>query len=165
MLIKYFTANKTKAFLQYFHLFLFAHPPQAAVDFSPSLTAAVRSFESTRKRKSHPFGWLSLAEKERFELSNRFWRLHDFQSCALDQLRDFSVFVRLLILFHCDSNIIPQNLYFVNTFLKNFYLFYLIFEKLWFLFSFTKVILYPPHICLDNPFQSWYNYIYYHRGG
>lgn len=31
-----------------------------------------------------------LAEKERFELSNRFSRLHDFQSCALDQLGDFS---------------------------------------------------------------------------
>lgn len=33
---------------------------------------------------------LSVAEKERFELSNRFSRLHDFQSCALDQLGDFS---------------------------------------------------------------------------
>ena len=32
----------------------------------------------------HPF---ILAEKERFEPSNRFWRLHDFQSCALDQTR------------------------------------------------------------------------------
>ena len=32
-----------------------------------------------------------LAEKEGFEPSNRFWRLHDFQSCALDQLRDFSI--------------------------------------------------------------------------
>lgn len=31
-----------------------------------------------------------MAEKERFELSNRFSRLHDFQSCALDQLGDFS---------------------------------------------------------------------------
>ena len=28
-----------------------------------------------------------LAEKERFEPSKRFWRLHDFQSCALDQTR------------------------------------------------------------------------------
>ena len=31
-----------------------------------------------------------LAEKERFELSRPLWGLHDFQSCALDQLRDFS---------------------------------------------------------------------------
>ena len=30
-----------------------------------------------------------MAEKERFELSKRFCRLRDFQSRALDQLRDF----------------------------------------------------------------------------
>ena len=33
-----------------------------------------------------------MAEKEGFEPSNRFWRLHDFQSCALVQLGDFSVY-------------------------------------------------------------------------
>ena len=31
-----------------------------------------------------------LAEMERFELSRSFCPLHDFQSCALDQLRDIS---------------------------------------------------------------------------
>ena len=36
--------------------------------------------------------WAQLAEKEGFEPSNRFWRLHDFQSCALVQLGDFSVY-------------------------------------------------------------------------
>lgn len=40
------------------------------------------------KNPTEPSGFL--AEKERFELSNRFSRLHDFQSCALDQLGDFS---------------------------------------------------------------------------
>ena len=33
------------------------------------------------------FTGVSLAEKERFELSKPFWGLHDFQSCALDQAR------------------------------------------------------------------------------
>ena len=32
-----------------------------------------------------------VAEKEGFEPSKRFCRLHDFQSCALDQLGDFSI--------------------------------------------------------------------------
>ena len=32
-----------------------------------------------------------LAEKEGFEPSIPFWGIHDFQSCALDQLRDFSI--------------------------------------------------------------------------
>ncbi len=35
-----------------------------------------------------------LAEMERFELSIPFWGIHDFQSCALDQLRDISMCVR-----------------------------------------------------------------------
>ena len=34
-----------------------------------------------------------VAEKEGFEPSKRFCRLHDFQSCALDQLGDFSIAV------------------------------------------------------------------------
>ena len=32
-----------------------------------------------------------MAEMERFELSIPFWGIHDFQSCALGQLRDFSI--------------------------------------------------------------------------
>ena len=39
-----------------------------------------------------------MAEMERFELSNRDSRLHDFQSCALDQLGDISLtFSRLTV--------------------------------------------------------------------
>ena len=64
-----------------------------------------------------------LAEKERFELSNRLWRLHDFQSCALDQLGDFSItnircgFYRALIVYHkkCRKSIVLCN--FKNLFL------------------------------------------------
>ena len=42
---------------------------------------------------------LFLAEMERFELSIPFWGIHDFQSCALDQLRDISLYlVRLTTL-------------------------------------------------------------------
>ena len=36
-------------------------------------------------------GDLFLAEKEGFEPSIPFWGIHDFQSCALGQLRDFSI--------------------------------------------------------------------------
>ena len=36
-----------------------------------------------------------MAEKEGFEPSIPFWGIHDFQSCALGQLRDFSVNCRL----------------------------------------------------------------------
>ncbi len=44
-----------------------------------------------------------MAEKEGFEPSIPFWGIHDFQSCALGQLRDFSMrcsFNRLSILQH-----------------------------------------------------------------
>ena len=37
----------------------------------------------------------SMAEKEGFEPSIPFWGIHDFQSCALGQLRDFSMRCRL----------------------------------------------------------------------
>ena len=36
-----------------------------------------------------------MAEKEGFEPSIPFWGIHDFQSCALGQLRDFSMRCRL----------------------------------------------------------------------
>ena len=42
-----------------------------------------------------------MAEKEGFEPSKPFWGLHDFQSCALDQLRDFSVLLNFVVLFNC----------------------------------------------------------------
>ena len=45
-----------------------------------------------------------MAEKEGFEPSIPFWGIHDFQSCALGQLRDFSIkltfAISLLILLH-----------------------------------------------------------------
>ena len=55
----------------------------------------------------------SLAEKERFELSNRFWRLHDFQSCALDQLGDFSKYsiVARRLIYHTTSVSVCQYLF------------------------------------------------------
>ena len=39
-----------------------------------------------------------LAEKEGFEPSIPFWGIHDFQSCALGQLRDFSMCVARFLL-------------------------------------------------------------------
>ena len=44
-----------------------------------------------RKSPAHRRNSFKMAEMERFELSKPFWGLHDFQSCALDQLRDISV--------------------------------------------------------------------------
>ena len=43
-----------------------------------------------KKRKETAKCGLFLAEKEGFEPSIPFWGIHDFQSCALGQLRDFS---------------------------------------------------------------------------
>ena len=49
------------------------------------------------KNNTHPKGWvLFMAEKEGFEPSIPFWGIHDFQSCALGQLRDFSKLCQLL---------------------------------------------------------------------
>ena len=43
-----------------------------------------------------------MAEKKGFEPLIPLWGIHDFQSCALDQLRDFSTFAQdESILFTC----------------------------------------------------------------
>ncbi len=49
------------------------------------------------KENSLPNQVRSLAEKEGFEPSIPFWGIHDFQSCALGQLRDFSICVCSLL--------------------------------------------------------------------
>lgn len=51
-----------------------------------------KAAETDNKKALHPLGYKAfwLAEMERFELSIPFWGIHDFQSCALDQLRDIS---------------------------------------------------------------------------
>ena len=79
--------------------------------------------KSEKVKRKVATGDFFLAEKERFELSNRLWRLHDFQSCALDQLGDFSMtnmrcgFHRALIVYHknCHKSIVLCN--FQNLFL------------------------------------------------
>lgn len=48
----------------------------------------MQSIKSRRKRYA---ACDDLAEKEGFEPSIPFWGIHDFQSCALGQLRDFSI--------------------------------------------------------------------------
>ena len=65
-------------------------------------------------KKQHPSERIGviLAEKEGFEPSIPFWGIHDFQSCALGQLRDFSISTSTLD----DSDIIQQNFLFVNTY-------------------------------------------------
>ena len=46
--------------------------------------------DKKKNPKSADFGFF-MAEKEGFEPSIPLWGIHDFQSCALGQLRDFSV--------------------------------------------------------------------------
>ena len=46
---------------------------------------------NTKKNLHQKVKVLSMAEKEGFEPSIPFWGIHDFQSCALGQLRDFSM--------------------------------------------------------------------------
>ena len=61
-----------------------------------------------------------MAEKEGFEPSIPFWGIHDFQSCALGQLRDFSMrnarFMPSVDSFH----MILQKATFVKQFLLEF---------------------------------------------
>ena len=60
-------------------------------------------------------GFKFMAEKEGFEPSIPFWGIHDFQSCALGQLRDFSkCAVRISLL------IIPYQAQFVKLYFSNF---------------------------------------------
>ncbi len=55
----------------------------------------------------------SMAEKEGFEPSIPFWGIHDFQSCALGQLRDFSMLPCFAV---ASLNMIQQLLPFVKQF-------------------------------------------------
>ena len=41
--------------------------------------------------KNHPMGWFLFGGEGEIRTLERFYPLHDFQSCALDQLSDFSV--------------------------------------------------------------------------
>ena len=54
-----------------------------------------------------------MAEKEGFEPSIPFWGIHDFQSCALGQLRDFSMRSAL-----ADLHILLQPACFVNPYFR-----------------------------------------------
>ena len=77
-----------------------------------------------------------LAEKEGFEPSIPFWGIHDFQSCALGQLRDFSMFRPLLQ---------PARVY---------YSIYLNLSRLFF----TNFYLYfHPIYTIELPRSRWYN--------
>ena len=55
-----------------------------------------------------------MAEKEGFEPSIPFWGIHDFQSCALGQLRDFSMRLLASCCFSNSLVIIQQDAPFVN---------------------------------------------------
>ena len=64
-----------------------------------------------------------MAEKEGFEPSIPFWGIHDFQSCALGQLRDFSKSRCSGGRFAADFGIIHHGPQFVNNFFSFFPIF------------------------------------------
>ena len=61
-------------------------------EYSQTVVCIVRPHLPVNK-KDHNLKrmWSFMAEKEGFEPSIPFWGIHDFQSCALGQLRDFSI--------------------------------------------------------------------------
>ena len=61
-----------------------------------------------------------LAEKEGFEPSIPFWGIHDFQSCALGQLRDFSMWRSALADFDIIHDVPPNVKHYFSFFQKNF---------------------------------------------
>ena len=61
-----------------------------------------------------------MAEKEGFEPSIPFWGIHDFQSCALGQLRDFSMRNARFVPSVDSFNMILQKATFVKQFLLEF---------------------------------------------
>ena len=69
-----------------------------------------------------------LAEKEGFEPSIPFWGIHDFQSCALGQLRDFSMRLLASCCLGDSSVVTQQDAPFVN---RGYFIFLLIHRKGW----------------------------------
>ena len=57
-----------------------------------------------------------MAEKEGFEPSIPFWGIHDFQSCALGQLRDFSMCVSARLSYITGRNLSIPILWFLREF-------------------------------------------------
>ena len=60
-----------------------------------------------------------MAEKEGFEPSIPFWGIHDFQSCALGQLRDFSMWAFVaspVIIHHLSRFVNPYFSFFLQEF-------------------------------------------------
>ncbi len=76
-----------------------------------SLLAAIKMNPTHRVR------FILMAEKEGFEPSIPFWGIHDFQSCALGQLRDFSMRNARFMPPVDSFNMILQEVTFVKLFL------------------------------------------------
>ena len=58
---------------------------------SPGLFGLRPSNLFLSQTKNHPKGWFLFGGEGEIRTLERFYPLHDFQSCALDQLSDFSV--------------------------------------------------------------------------
>ena len=102
---------------------IFPRPKQVSPGHLLTLAALGPAFQiRLHQQKINPIrmdGVYFLAEKEGFEPSKPFWGLHDFQSCALGQLRDFSIpFLSSSVA--TDWLIIQHTSPFVNTFFEKF---------------------------------------------
>ena len=78
-----------------------------------------KTLKMDSKKALYPLRYkaFSLAEKEGFEPSRPFRGLHDFQSCALDQLGDFSIII--LLFFRAAISVCQNsNCYYTRAFLK-----------------------------------------------
>ena len=74
---------------------IFPRPKKVSTGHFLTLAVLGQAFQiRPHQQKTNPIrmdGVYFLAEKEGFEPSIPFWGIHDFQSCALGQLRDFSI--------------------------------------------------------------------------
>ena len=102
---------------------IFPRPKKVSTGHFLTLAALGPAFQiRPHQQKTNPIrmdGVYFLAEKEGFEPSIPFWGIHDFQSCALGQLRDFSIpFLSSSVA--TDWLIIQHSSLFVNRYFKFF---------------------------------------------
>ena len=104
------------------------------------------SLKRPRQNKNHPCGWFLFWRRRRDSNPRTTFRwLHDFQSCALDQLRDFSIGqFNWLVLFRRNTDIITtasQKIKYYFSVLRYFLLFFTLFSFLPHKFQITSCIL------------------------
>ena len=93
-----------------------ARQEDACLHLPVSLSACIKGFTKEIRKKVHRLLYHSLctnvAEKKGSKPLISLWGIHDFRSCALDQLRDFSVLLKILsakiTLMICCEKVMPD---------------------------------------------------------